>query len=301
MAIRILHNEARYLEPDAELEADLREKRRLLAERHADVLAELPESRPAQAEVLRLVVAALESHHAARYERREGGFALRGAAVHVPLGHDAVAPLERAGSLVQEDFCVMERSRAAWRLTAGCVCFPTRWHLAPKLGQSLEALHEPVPGYADRLAASADRFFDRLPVGRIVWRTNWSLVDDPALFLPPGYRSPSLPADPVTAGNAGDRVFLRMERQTLRRLPQTDAVLFGIRVYRNPLRDFRRDPEAARGLWGALATMEEPLQRYKSLCGLRPAALDYLAELVAATAGSSDGGATGETAPASTR
>jgi len=298
MGIRILHNEARWLEPDADLAADLREKRRLLADRHDEVLVELSESRPAQAEVLRMVVAAVESHHAAHYAHQGIEISPRGAGSR---GDDEVAPLECAGALVQEDFCLMERGREQWRLTAGCVCFPTRWHLAPKLGQSLRALHDPVPGYAERLASSADRFFDHLPARRIVWRTNWSLVDDPALFLPPGHRSRPPPADSLDAVNAGDRVFLRMERQTLRRLPESDAILFGIRVYRNPLRDFRGDPEAARKLWGALDTMERPLQRYKSLCALRPAAQGYLAELVRASPDLSDGDATRETAPASTR
>lgn len=282
MGIRILHDPADWLELGPDLAADLQEKRELLATRHAEVFVEAPGSRPAQAEVLRTVVAWLERYGGERYERRGGPSVLRGGGNPTSLRDSETAPLERAGALVQEDFCLMERHGEVWRLTAGIVCFPTRWHLAPKLGQSLLLLHDPVPGYAEQLAASADRFFDRLPAGRIVWRTNWSLVDDPGLFLPPGHRSRPPPPDPLTGANAGERLFLRMERQTLRRLPETGAILFGIRVYRNPLRDFRADPAAARKFRDALQTMEEPLQRYKSLAELRPAALDYLTELESA-------------------
>ena len=41
----------------------------------------------------------------------------------------------------------------------------------------------------------------------------------------------------VTADNAGSTLFVRSERQTLRRLPQTGAILFTIGIYVSPLRD----------------------------------------------------------------
>jgi len=39
----------------------------------------------------------------------------------------------------------------------------------------------------------------------------------------------------ITAANAGDRLFVRCERETLRRLPETGAIVFTIGVYRCPL------------------------------------------------------------------
>lgn len=40
----------------------------------------------------------------------------------------------------------------------------------------------------------------------------------------------------VTAQNAGDTLFVRAERQTLRRRPETKAILFTIGIYVEPLR-----------------------------------------------------------------
>jgi hypothetical protein len=278
MRLAVLHDQAAWMAPDAELAADLEQKRRLLAERRQQVVAERPESRPAQAEILRALVANLEAYHGALYERRGEHLQLRVSGETIAPVDPATAPLELAARLVQEDLCVMERRGACWRLSAGCVCFPTRWDLAPKLGCSLVELHAPVPGYNDQLSASTDRFFERLRPGRIVWRTNWSLVDSPELFLPPSHRRAS--AD-ITARNAGERVWLRVERQTLRRFPETDAILFTIRVYRNPLRDLQGSPEAARDLLGALSTMAPELQRYKAIPPLRQATMDYLRGLCA--------------------
>ncbi len=282
MRLAVLHDEADWLEPDAEIAADLREKRRLLADRHPQVFVELPESRPAQAEILRALVANLEMYHGALCERRGEHLHHRPTGATIALKDPTLAPLEVAARLVQEDLCVMERRGERWHLSAGCVCFPTRWDLAPKLGCSLVELHAPVPGYNDQLSVSTDRFFDRLRPGRIVWRTNWSLVDSPELFLPPSRRCSG---SGITARNAGERVWLRVERQTLRRFPETDTILFTIRVYRNPLRDLRGRPEAARDLLGALDTMAPELARYKSLPALREATMDYLRGLCETPAG----------------
>jgi hypothetical protein len=51
-----------------------------------------------------------------------------------------------------------------YRLTAGCVCFPSRWRLADKAGHPINDIHIPVPTYDDRLAPGMNRLFDRIPV-----------------------------------------------------------------------------------------------------------------------------------------
>jgi len=273
MGLRMLADTSAWLEPDADRAADLREKRRLLAEQRDQVFCELPASRPAQAETLAAVVAALLAHH-------PGLLVRRGASLHVPDLDETLAPsasappLERASRLVQEDLCVMERDARAWRLTAACVCFPTRWDLPSKLGRSLTGLHDPVPGYREALSEPADRFFDGLRPGRIAVRANWSLVDVPDLHQPlHGNRQR---ARLVTAENAGETVWLRAERQTLRRLPATGAILFAIRVHRDRLDAVADEPARARLLAADLRTLPPALARYKSIPDLREPVLAWL-------------------------
>src|SRR3546814_12081030 len=61
-------------------------------------------------------------------------------------------PLDLAGRLVQEDLCLMTAEGGAWRLAAASLCFPSRWRLADQLGRPMAAIHDPVPGFNDRLA-----------------------------------------------------------------------------------------------------------------------------------------------------
>ena len=95
---------------------------------------------------------------------------------------DAGHPLEVAARRIHEDLVVMERRNGAWVMTAGVVCFPTRWRPSEKIGRTMAAIHEPVPRYDD-IATAVDRFFDRLQPGRLAWRANWSVVGDAALRL----------------------------------------------------------------------------------------------------------------------
>ena len=184
-------------DPD-DLPGDLAEKERHLAA-GADALVTTPGSEAACEEVRELVAAAL-------------GEELGGS------GH----PLEVAARRIHEDLVVMERRNGAWVMTAGVVCFPTRWRPSEKIGRTMAAIHEPVPRYDD-IATAVDRFFDRLQPGRLAWRANWSVVGDAALRLEADDRQAprALPTDP-------DRdLLLRVERQTVRRLERTsDALVF---------------------------------------------------------------------------
>ena len=122
-----------------------------------------------------------------------------------------------------------------------------------------------------------DRLFDKLRIDRPVARLNWSVVDDPTLFQPTGRGNPNARGK-LTADNAGERLWVRMERQTLRRLPKSKDILFTIRIHRAALEDAAGVPEVARLLHGALETLGAPMTGYKSLGALKPRIVRYLAE-----------------------
>jgi hypothetical protein len=269
---------ADWLEIDDGFAPQLRLKRRLLAEQRDQVLRRLPGSEAAEGELLALLASHLAQYHAQIYALGDGRMRILPLGEEVPLGADPRPPLERASLLVQEDLCLLQRDVQAWRLSAAAVCFPTRWNLASKMGLPLDAIHAPVPGFAERLAQPTARFFDHMVVERPVQRLNWSLLDTDELFLPGGHGCTEANPD-ITAENAGDKVWLRVERQTLRRLPQSGAVLFTIRVHRWPLRRLTAFPQAAATLKAMLETVPTALQRYKSLPVLGAAVLGYLARI----------------------
>ncbi len=252
--------EADWLEPlGADGAGQLAAKERLFSSSSDAVLRVLPGSGAACGELLALVRANLRS----RGLPDEG----------LPSG---AHPLELAGRLVSEDFCLHLPDPASGELilAAGCVCFPNRWRLADKIGRPVMAVHEPVPGYAPEVGTPVQRLMERLPVGRVLERHNWGLADGPELFMP-------APRAGATLGRAevAERLWLRIERQTLRRLPDSGAVVFTIRTLQAPIGILRGDPTAAGALAATIRALPSDLATYKlGSLGVRGAVLAWLAE-----------------------
>ena len=228
----------------------------------------MPVSAKARREARELIVAALTTHHPDWFSR--DGATLRNHLTGEVWHFETTDPLELAGRLVQEDLCLIQDSDDGPVFTAAVLCFPSRWRLLDKIGKTLPAVHGPVPFYQDRLARPVDRFMRHVKPGHIASRLNWSLLDDPALFQPGGKWRADGGSD-ISVANAGRRVFLRVERQTLRRLPATGAVLFGIRVHVYPLDQVIDRPERAAALADAVRALPPEVQHYKSLLPFRDA------------------------------
>ena len=280
MGLQPLPAEA-WIEIDATYAAQLAKKRDLLATRQAEVLQALPESRPASEEALTLLLDHLRTYHSDRFAF-EGGKLRNGATGEEwDVAHSSLHPLEQAGRLIQEDFCILQSddktSGDTYRLTAGAVCFPSNWRLADKIGKKLADVHGPVPGYTEKLASPVDRFFANLAAGTIMWRTNW-LIHTTAELFQAGHKLDAATAAAITPANAGEKLWLRVERQTLRRLPASGAVLFTIRTHVTQLSDAIRDAKSAQDLATAVRTMPDDVARYRSMSTFRAALLEWLEE-----------------------
>lgn len=145
------------------------------------------------------------------------------------------APTLRDAALATyEDLLILLPKDGAHVLVAGALAFPTDWHLAAKIDHPLAVIHAPIPTYADKLAASVDHVFANLTPDRLLIRCNWNVLESDTLrYLP---ERPAMQRfDHVTAANAGETLFVRVERQTLRRLPESGAAVFAIGVYVEPL------------------------------------------------------------------
>lgn len=192
----------------------------LIAEREPEVHALLPEAAPAAAELFALVLAHLDG--APGYARTAGGMR-RPDGVEVPLDGP---PLVTAGRLVQEDLCLLEKAEAEaeHRLTGAILCFPSNWTLAQKLGRSLTRIHLPVDSYDENIARRVQRMFDTVRPEAPVMRANLLLYNRHDLWNPRAEFARHTP-DPNAAR------YIRVERQTILRLPVTRAVVFSIHTY----------------------------------------------------------------------
>lgn len=264
-----------WIEIDADFTAQIMLKTRLLTERYADVFSSLPETTTAQQEGLQLLIKHL-LHYFPQHYQQQGDYIHNRTTDQVWCLTDfATNPFDLAGRLVQEDLCLMLPTEVGYQLAAASVCFPLRWQLREKLGQPVGAIHQQVPNYANQLERPVDHFFARLKSDYPGYRFNWSIVDSPELFL--AQQKGITASDPIiTDQNAGSCLWLRVERQTLRRLPVSNSVLFTIRTYIYPLSQIAADSELAHQLANAIEQIPPTMQQYKNLLPIRTALLRYL-------------------------
>lgn len=154
------------------------------------------------------------------------------------LGVDGGLP--GAARAHHEDMCLLIRrpKEDQYRLVGAAVAWPSDWTPAEKMGLPLRALHAPIQGYEEQLASGVDHFMAKLKPGAIYGRCNWFIAATPAMRWIA--QPPKQAFAHVTPDNAGETLFVRSERQTLRRLPETGAILFTIGIYVSPLSKLSR-------------------------------------------------------------
>ena len=269
---------ATWIEVDDQLVIYLIEKRRLYQEETANVLVAEQGTEVAQQEVSDMLV-----EHLAKYFptlnrhpglRRDDGV---GGKDHGVVG----GPLARAAALIQEDLVLMRHSPHGWRLVAASVCFPSAWNLHEKFGRPMHEIHDPVPGFGPgtRNAGLIDRMFDNLRVEQPVIRWNWSLYGDARLYHP---ASDNKMKNRFGDGPITGNVIMRLERQTLRKLPKSGDILFTIRIHNNPLEVLETHadgPALARSIAAQVANLTDAEIDYKGLVGELERLLLRLGEL----------------------
>ncbi|WP_227319444.1 heme-dependent oxidative N-demethylase family protein [Acidisoma silvae] len=249
-----------WLEWDSRAPLQIAERQRLLAERRAEVLADTPGSEAACAELRDVLAGHLEAHRPG-WKR--------------PDWDADEHPLASVCPWAVEDFCLMKPGPEGAVLIAAILCFPSRWRLADKIGKPMIAIHVPVPGYKEALGKPVDRFLASIKAGRLASRFNWSIMDDATLFQPKGHGLAGHNAA-ITAANAGEMLWLRVERQTFRLLPESGVVAFGIGMHVTPLAQVVEIAGEAGKLASAVRGLPPEMERYKSLLPYRAALLDYL-------------------------
>jgi hypothetical protein len=138
--------------------------------------------------------------------------------------------LRDAALASHEDMCMLERDEnGVYRLTGAAVFWPSDWSPRAKLGLPMRALHEPIQGYEEQLAAPVDTFMDKLKAGSVYGRANWFITSTSDMHW--RAQPPEHAFAHITPANAGETLFVRSERQTLRKLLDTGAILFTIGIY----------------------------------------------------------------------
>ncbi|KAM0447049.1 hypothetical protein ACHAPV_004321 [Trichoderma viride] len=187
--------------------------------------------------------------------------------------------LQNLGESVEEDFYIMcPDEEGEIRLQGYIACFPGGFLSRAKVGMSMREIHQPVPGYAERIGKGADRHLQRLAPGNYIERMNWSLqVDGSDLFRLDGNNfypeQEEIPEEEQRVDLSTS--YLRVEHQTLNRLHKSQAVIFCVRSYLTSLADVKKEGNGP-SLLSAIKSMPEKLGDYKKRPFWCQAVYEYL-------------------------
>ena len=271
--------------------AELALKEELLSSQYSDYFRAAPGSERMQEEVLEMLLPILARDYPQHFSLvRDGDCwhwrnALLNSEHTFRVGGDSdllLPPLDWLGRQVQEDLLILDGT-GDMPLLAGQLCFPNSWNLEDKMGKSFLAIHSEVPLFAERIGRSSNLLLERLKPDRTVWRVNWSIKSSPQLNHLVRSSQQAQHSDSVhtaslldlTPENIGERCYLRIERQTLSRLPRTNGILFTIHTYQSPLAAITA--HAARDMAAVLQTTPATLLDYKGMTPFMDALLAYLA------------------------
>lgn len=191
-------------------------------------------------------------------------------------------PMQMAGRMVQEDLALMfEGSDGQYYLLAGSILLPGFWRLEDKFGMALSEIHTSgdVPGFKTKLEKGMMNFFRRVQPGNPVVRNNYFIQVDSNLAW-----SDSLGDEDgqgigwftAEKNRAVQHHWFRSERQTLRRLPRSGAVLFTIRTYFHPIVEVAREPGVPGRLAAAIRSWGDDVANYKGRERYQDTLLEYL-------------------------
>ena len=233
---------------DDDLLPTIEMKRALIEERRDEVVACLPGAEEACEEVARGVM-------------RSIGIA--------PTDARGVEALVEAALRVADDLCILiPDAEGMPRLVAAVLCSPNRWRLTEKIGGTMASIHTPVARYDIDLDSPVNAVLTRLNVEKPMWRTNWGISNHASLF------QPDIP--PHTPDMDIADMWFRTEWQTLRRLPETGAILFTIRTYVEKLSDFvTRDYAVVHDIGDIINKIPENVAQYKSIAPYRERIFEY--------------------------
>ncbi|KAG2421797.1 hypothetical protein HFD88_005773 [Aspergillus terreus] len=226
------------------------------------VMDSLPGSEMACRELMEMVVQFL----CARYPHY---FSCDGTALHNNIlgttqDISTSRPLDILFDHVPEDFAIMIRDSytGEYFFRAGIICASMGWTLGDKLGLGLDQINEPVPDYQERMGFSMKRFFAKMPTDKPIQRGAWSIEEGKTLLLPKDH--PEILKEPRQDPDLSlEDCYLRVDWQTLRRLPLSGAVVFNFKAHFTPAAEFWDEPGISRLLLKILKDSKRSLMEYK--------------------------------------
>lgn len=258
------------LEPDywLELESSYRERiaqrRQIYALHGKRVIDELPGSEAASKELMEMVIQYLCTRYPQQFEFDEWTLTFRNHILNSTANISTVHPLVFLLENVPEDFLITleDPDTGLYTLRAAVSTSAVGWNISQKIGKPLHDIHGPVPDYKEKMAFSMDRYFSKMPCNKPIQRGSWGLEIGEPLYLQTDesdwshrqHQNPNLSLSDI---------YMRVDWQTLRRLPKSRAIVFNFKALFTPVTDFRNEPFIPKLLLKVLLEGKKAIMEYK--------------------------------------
>jgi hypothetical protein len=232
----------------------------------------LPESLAAQRELRQRVTTHLLADHPQYFQRTGSVVRSLSTGQMLDLDDDSIEPLLQLSYIIEEDFMLLDDC-ATPRITAASNAYSTSGRLAASVGRDVAWAHVPVPRLTDKLGRRINQILGSINTDIPCERFNWQLTPMATVFFP--HHDPhaanaaamhaivaALREDP---SRAGELLWIRVERQTLSRLPQSRAVAFSLHTYSDPLSCVQSDVDSVRAILALLTNYSEERWRYSEM------------------------------------
>ncbi|KAI2636613.1 alpha-1,2-mannosyltransferase [Xylaria nigripes] len=251
-----------------ELESTYRERiaqRKALYDKYGSTILQwLPGSELAFKELMEMVIQFICARYPQYFALSEDKLWLENRILGVRANIRAKHPLFILLDHVPEDFVIVERDPETGLYVhhGGVICSALGFTLASTIGRNLPDIHKEVPDYQEKMQLSMDRYFSKMPTDKPVQRGSWELEPDQPLFLAPDDQD-NRQEDGQSTELTRERLHLRVDWQTLRRLPLSGAVAFNFKALFTPIEELRTEPYVPSVLLKILKHGNEKIMEYK--------------------------------------
>lgn len=259
------------MEPDWWLEIEntyisrIKERKQLFKEYGDMVLQYLPGSEPACKEIMEMCLQFYCTRYPAYFSLSDDKKTFHNGILKEDTDIKSMHPLHVILNNIPEDFAIMLRNEedGMYYFRAGVICSSLGWNVGTKIGLQLKDIHKPIPDYKEKMSFSMDRYFSKMPTNGPIQRGSWGLEVETPLFMPPGdphekYRETQ--KEDLTI----DECYLRVDWQTLRRIPLSGAIVFNFKALFTPVKEFRDEPYIPALLLKILKEGKRTLMEYKN-------------------------------------
>lgn len=266
-----------WLELNREYVTTIKDREQLFEKHGAMVLQTLPGSEIACKELMEMCLQFLCARYPQYFSLDPTRSVFSNSILNTQTDLKSMPPMEVLLHNVPEDFAVMLRDpeTGIYSLRAGMIMSSLGWSLGTKMGLKLDEIHQPVPDYREKMKFSMDRYFSKKPTDKPIQRGSWGLEVDKPLFMPPGDPHTKL-REVQNPEHSIDQMHLRVDWQTLRRLPLSGAVVFNFKGLFTPVTEFADEPYIPSLVLKVLKEGKKNIMEYKDTWHTEHVAIPYL-------------------------